>query len=231
MIRELSIIQEVLYIKKYFAANKKHGSKDRRQITSLCYYYFRLGFGVTASMTTTEKIRLAIFLVEKKPVQFPDFLRKDLGAKAHPGLPGKLDMVKEVFEPAKIFPFQDYLSDKIDCSQFSLSFLVQPKLFIRIRPGYEGAVVKKLKSANISFEVIEGHCLAFTNNEKVSTVIDIDREAVIQDYNSQRVADFLKPVATRESLSPVNVWDCCAASGGSAYASERWCRPSPDPPP
>jgi 16S rRNA (cytosine967-C5)-methyltransferase len=29
------------YLKKYFAANKKHGSKDRKNITALCYAHFR----------------------------------------------------------------------------------------------------------------------------------------------------------------------------------------------
>ena len=29
------------YLKKYFAANKKHGSKDRKNITAFCYAHFR----------------------------------------------------------------------------------------------------------------------------------------------------------------------------------------------
>ena len=36
-----------LYLKKYFSANKKHGSRDRKLITALCYGYFRLGEGET----------------------------------------------------------------------------------------------------------------------------------------------------------------------------------------
>ena len=31
------------YLKKQFASNKKFGSKDRKQISQLCYSYFRLG--------------------------------------------------------------------------------------------------------------------------------------------------------------------------------------------
>ncbi|HEY8690484.1 MAG TPA: hypothetical protein VIM07_14710, partial [Chitinophagaceae bacterium] len=31
------------FIKKYFSTNKKFGSKDRKQISSLCYNHFRLG--------------------------------------------------------------------------------------------------------------------------------------------------------------------------------------------
>ena len=29
------------YLKKYFAANKKHGSKDRKSISAFCYAHFR----------------------------------------------------------------------------------------------------------------------------------------------------------------------------------------------
>ena len=32
------------YLKKYFAANKKHGSRDRKRITAMCYDFFRTHF-------------------------------------------------------------------------------------------------------------------------------------------------------------------------------------------
>src|SRR5438477_9919326 len=32
-----------LFLKKYFSANKKHGSRDRKEIGHICYCYFRLG--------------------------------------------------------------------------------------------------------------------------------------------------------------------------------------------
>ena len=98
----------------------------------------------------------------------------------------KIEMVKDVFAFEKIFPFPDEISKEINFKDFCFSFLIQPKLFIRIRPGYKNAVFDKLKSANISFEKINENCLAFSNNEKVSEVINIDKEAVIQDYNSQQ---------------------------------------------
>jgi 16S rRNA (cytosine967-C5)-methyltransferase len=42
----------------------------------------------------------------------------------------------------------------------------------------------------------------------------LNKEAVVQDYSSQRIAEFLK--LTTENHSPTTVWDCCAASGGKA---------------
>jgi 16S rRNA (cytosine967-C5)-methyltransferase len=43
------------YLKKYFAANKKHGSKDRKNITALCYAHFRntaTSFPLVAQIST-----------------------------------------------------------------------------------------------------------------------------------------------------------------------------------
>ena len=48
--------------------------------------------------------------------------------------------------------FTDELSNEIDFHQFNLSFLIQPKLFIRIRPGFKSIVINKIKSADFSFE-------------------------------------------------------------------------------
>ena len=33
----------VHHLKRFFAADKKYGSKDRKQISALCYNFYRLG--------------------------------------------------------------------------------------------------------------------------------------------------------------------------------------------
>jgi len=204
-----------LYLKKYFAENKKHGSRDRKQITSLCYNYFRLGFSVSSSVEMEEKLLLAIFLIEKKPSTILEHFKPAWNKKIHQDIPEKIKEVKNIFAPEKIFPFPNELSDEINFQLFSLSFLIQPKLFIRIRPGNEDMVLNKLKSANISFEKISNSCLAFANTEKVSDTINTDKEAVIQDYNSQRVGEFLTSHIQLHT-SHISIWDCCAASGGKS---------------
>jgi 16S rRNA (cytosine967-C5)-methyltransferase len=204
-----------LYLKKYFSANKKHGSRDRKLITSLCYNYFRLGFGVTSPIDIFEKLLLAIFIVEKKPSPITGFLKPEWNENIHLDISAKLKLIKNVFNQKTIFPFHDELSDAIDFEKFSLSFLIQPKLFVRIRPGHINAVFDKLKSANIPFEKMNKNCLAFSNTEKVSSVINIDKEAIIQDYNSQRTGNFLTSTVMH-STTHMSVWDCCAASGGKS---------------
>lgn len=204
-----------LYLKKYFSANKKHGSKDRKAISSICYNYFRLGFGVSSVLTVTEKLLLATFLLENKVSRLLEEFNPDWNKKIEEGIQAKVEIVEDIFNADNIFPFKDELSNAININQFNLSFLIQPKLFIRIRPGREKQVFNKLKTANISFEKLTKSCLAFSNNEKVSIILSIDKEVVIQDYNSQRTINLLRD---QEGLPAENisVWDCCAASGGKS---------------
>ncbi len=204
-----------LYLKKYFSLNKKHGSKDRKQISSLCYNYFRLGFGVSSTINISEKLLVATFLAEKKPSALLEHFKPDWNEKIKLELQNKLEEVKNLFSIEKIFPFQGELSKEINIHQFNLSFLKQPKLFIRIRPGKEKTAFNKLKNANISFERINESCLAFSNNEKISDVFFVDKEVVIQDYNSQRTEDILVE-KIRLPVKNFSVWDCCAASGGKS---------------
>lgn len=145
------------YLKKYFALNKKHGSKDRKSISALCYAYFRAN--------------------------------------------------------VKVFPLEAHISDQIDKATFVQSHQVQPLLFIRIRPWQKELVVKKLLDANIQYKEVTENCFAFINTTSLQNILELNKEAVIQDLNSQAIAVLLKEVPTYED-QPIQVWDACAASGG-----------------
>jgi 16S rRNA (cytosine967-C5)-methyltransferase len=204
-----------IFLKKYFSVNKKHGSKDRKQITSLCYNYFRVGYAVSSSIDISEKLLLATFLVEKKFSPLLENLKPEWNEHIHQDTSSKIEMVKDLFSLEKLFPFQDEISEQINFENFCFAFLIQPKLFIRIRPGYKNTVFDKLESAHISFEKINENCLAFSNNEKVSEILNLDKEAVIQDYNSQQTLDLLTSYMNPPT-SAISLWDCCAASGGKS---------------
>ena len=204
-----------LYLKKYFSENKKHGSRDRKRISSLCYDYFRIGKAVSNSFDIKEKILLASFLIGKDPSFLLKEYHEDWLQWIHLPLLGKIEKISSFFSIEKLFTLRKELSEEIDFPKFNFSFLIQPRLFIRIRPGKALNVFNDLKSADIVFDTIDEHCLAFNQNEKITEILKIDKEAVIQDYNSQRVADFFLPVKCSEKVS-LNVWDCCAASGGKS---------------
>ncbi len=122
------------------------------------------------------------------------------------------------FSLREIFPWGDELSEGIDETEFCKSFLVQPDLYLRLRPGMEDKVKQKLGNAGVAYNVINHSCLAFENSVQVDKIIEPDREAVVQDYNSQRVGEFLDPATLRSSSveAPLRVYDCCAASGGKS---------------
>lgn len=134
---------------------------------------------------------------------------------------GKPGFLKEAGIPVDIpavFPWKALLSDGIDHLQFCKSFFIQPDLFLRVRPGHLAPVQKKLSDAAISFSTIGDDTLALPNLTKVSEIIQQDAEVVVQDYSSQRVAAFLKPV--KENNRHIKVWDCCAASGGKSILAK-----------
>ena len=203
-----------LYLRKYFSVHKKHGSRDRRYITSLCYNFFRLGFGALEDLSVEDKLLLATFLMEGTSSPFLQSVAPDWNGKIYLSLQEKLLIAGEVFDIDKLFPLKAELSRQVEVDEFSRSFLEQPKLFIRIRPGYDQAVIQKLNAAQILYEKINETCLSLANNTKVSDVLKLDEEAVIQDYNSQRVGEFFQeqPIGP----SSISIWDCCAASGGKS---------------
>ena len=145
------------YLKKYFAANKKHGSKDRKNISALCYTHFR--------NTVSD------------------------------------------------FPLANKISDQINAERFVASHQTQPLLFIRIRPWQKEKVIEKLAAANIEYKEVAENAFAFTNTTSLQNSLELNKEAVIQDLNSQALAQLLLLVPTSVA-HPIQVWDACAASGG-----------------
>ena len=203
-----------LFIKKYFSANKKYGSKDRKQITSLCYNYFRLG-KAAKNISTEERILFGAFLCKKKSSAFLQNIKPEWNTLIEKSIEEKLSIAKNEFAIKNIFPFKDELSEMIDAEKFSQSFLIQPELFLRIRPNYNEKVTGKLAGAGLSYKKIIENCISLPNSSKINEVLELDIEAVVQDYNSQRVGAFIQLSIVNRQL-PISLWDCCAASGGKS---------------
>jgi 16S rRNA (cytosine967-C5)-methyltransferase len=201
------------YLKAKFTAEKKYGSKDRKNITHLCYSYYRLGHFLN-NISTEERMRVALFLT--KADEWKEIFNEELLALWDEDLKERTAIVEQRFAGNKIseiFPWQEELSNRIDKQAFTLSHLIQPDLFIRIRPGQEVTVKNKLTNASIAFTEISTNCIALPNSSKLEGVLAINKEYVVQDMNSQRVGEFLK-IENEQAL--IKVWDCCAASGGKA---------------
>ena len=202
-----------LYLKTYFRQNKKHGSKDRKLISELCYNYFRLGLAAK-NVFIEERILAGFFLCQNSSSDFLRFFKPEWNEIISKTPIEKL-AVLNWNNQNNIFPFKDELSNEVDYEKFNISFLRQPKLFIKIRPGYKNVVFKKLQETDLPHKIISQSCIALPNASKIDSVIQLDKEAVVQDYNSQRVGELIK-LAIGNQQSVINVWDCCAASGGKS---------------
>ena len=207
------------FLKKYFAQNKKHGSRDRKLISHLCYCYFRLGKSAPPNPPQREGLEertlAGLFLCSEKPNEILEQLKPGWNKQIDLPVRSKLLIINSSLLIADVFPWKNELSEGIDHDKFCESFFAQPDLFLRLRPGYEDMVKKKLRDAGFDFKEIDSSCLSLANNSKLGNTIELDREAIIQDYSSQQTAEFLK-LAIADSKSPISAWDCCAGSGGKS---------------
>lgn len=205
------------FLKNYFAANKKFGSKDRKHIAHLCYSYYRLG-NALKELRIEERICAALFLCsQEEPTEWSAVLDPAWMVHWSSDLTKRLTYLSSVypkFEITSVFPWTSQLNSTIDAAAFTKSHFIQPDLFLRIRPGAEIQVKEKLTAANLLFEQLSPTCLALSNTSNLEAVLDLDKEAVIQDYSSQQIATLFP--WKQEPGVPWTVWDCCAASGGKS---------------
>jgi 16S rRNA (cytosine967-C5)-methyltransferase len=224
------------FLKNYFAANKKFGSKDRKHIAQLCFAYYRLGHAAK-QLFAKEAIQASLQLAG---------VATDW-ASLYDDTYSKVSIDKNA-----VFPFSAALSDGIDLDQFVANHFIQPDVFLRIRPGKQEQVMNALQQAGIGFHAMGTYTLAVAASTKLDNVGSINKDYVIQDYSSQQVGVLLSKVkeerlkvkGEREkkedeynpsslqlqpsTLSPspfplptsTSVWDCCAASGGKSILAK-----------
>lgn len=213
------------WLKDFFREHKQMGSRDRKTVAEMVYGFYRLGHAQFQSIE--ERMLTAIFAGNHLPEAAAYFKSRILssdpayshltraGAFASESTREGSGDQKHLFPaPQEIFPWMHQLSNGIDKEAFARSFLSQPDLFLRIRPGKENAVPGKLNAAGVDYRQCDDSCIALPNTTKVDAILELNKEVVIQDKSSQRTGAFLK---SRDGASSTTmVWDCCAASGGKA---------------
>ncbi len=197
------------------------GSTDRRWVRHYCYCFFRMGKAFPHS-PLSDKILMGLFLCSKKEDPLLALERPLWNSQIFASVAEKtvlLDTEKATSLPAcnpmlsAVFPYHDRLSISLKESKWAESLFEQPALFIRLRPGKEQQVIGALQGQAISFTQVSSHALSLPATTSLSSWPGLNRDFVIQDFSSQRIASLL-------SLLPVyaqkEMWDCCAGSGGKS---------------
>ncbi len=209
-----------IFIKDFFRSEKKYGSKDRKQIGHFCYCFFRLGKAVP-DLPTEERTVLGIFLCSTAPNDALQQLRPGWNKQASLPVKEKIAATGHSFSLEEIFPYKEQVSDGINLEELAIAHLKQPDLFLRLRPGQGERVEQKLQQAGIIYEKITTDCLQLSNGSKIEDIVQLNKEVVVQDLGSQRVGAFLQSIKEEiNTKQELNVWDCCAASGGKSIMAK-----------
>jgi 16S rRNA (cytosine967-C5)-methyltransferase len=203
------------FVKKYFSGNKKYGSRDRKEIARLCYCYFRASphsKGMISKSLIPDELKLlkSLFLCSTEPNEILASLKPEWNDSVQLSINEKLFLL--TYQLSSVFPYEEELSEGIEYEKFCASFFSQPDLFLRIRPGNAEKVLLQLNEAGVDYEFISPFTIRLPNSFKANTYFELDKEVVVQDYNSQKVIQFL-PVRPGRSDK---LWDCCSGSGGKS---------------
>jgi 16S rRNA (cytosine967-C5)-methyltransferase len=205
------------YLRAFFRENTKYGSKDRKQISKLCYSYYRTG-NALSDHPVKDKILASLFLCSEVQDPVLNALKPEWTVQVEYSLEEKisfLEMVGFQLRIPEVFPLYEQLSGFIsDTKGFVLSHLVQPRLFLRVRPGKEESVESGLRKAGIPYNLFD-HTIELANSTDIVNVLSTDRDVVVQDLSSQHTGEYIER-AIRHTGPQARVWDCCAASGGKS---------------
>ena len=168
-------------------------------------------------MPVEERIIAGLFLCSSTSNELLQQLRPTLNTHAALPVFQKIQLLEPSFSVHDVFPWENELTEGIDYDKFCAAFFIQPDIFLRVRPGNIERVMTKLRQQEIMFEPVNESCIAVANSLKVDTIIELNKEAVIQDYSSQQVGELLAKVK-KDNIS--RVWDCCAASGGKSIMAK-----------
>lgn len=211
------LVSFAAFLKNYFSQNKKHGSKDRKAVTQLCYSYLRLGKSLP-NVDTSTKLKVAYFLCNPTPNIFQNLYSTDWLLNWQIDIEKRIAFIQISFPNfcvENIFPHASGIGNISNKANFIKSHLQQPKTFIRIRPNMQAVVLQKLQQHKIDYTVIADNCLALNTNTELQSILLIDKEVVVQDYSSQQVQYFFQQLNNKLNIN-AQVWDCCAASGGKS---------------
>ena len=201
-----------IYLKQFFAANKKFGSSDRRMVGGLIHQYYRAGH-LTDNIDMENAILLADLLCNSKASSILEAIRPEWMPFAEKGIAGKMKAYGTHWNAALHTPWLNLLQQGTKHESYALSHFIQPDLFLRVRPGKSALVNATLKTAGISFIDEDKNCLRLPNRSRLDNILAMNADALVQDKSSQQCGTIIKSIIPEFSGQ---LWDVCAASGGKS---------------
>ncbi len=195
-----------IYLKLFFKANPRFGSRDRKFIAELLYGIYRLG-REAEHLTVRERLLSGSFLSGVLPLLFFEKTEQSLARRYHLSFVEKKMYLSERFNLQMKVPFA--LSANVSEDEYIAYLFQSSRVFIRIR-SQVNKIIAALQSKGVSFEVINDQCISLPANTKIQELLPQVQQYVIQDFASQLSGQFFNPVAGEYW------WDCCAASGGKS---------------
>ena len=205
------------WLKDFYRSHSQMGSNDRRQASNLVYNYFRLGHAVK-NIDVVERILLGLFLCNSNSIELLSYFKPEWNDHISVTIEEKIAICHRDgidFQIGDIFPWKVHLSPAVDHISLCKSFLIQPDLFIRARPGFEDYTLKKLHELGIPSRLEGPAAIRLPNGTAIDKFFSLDKEIVVQDLSSQRVGGFFDSIR-RDQDAPLKAWDACAGSGGKS---------------
>lgn len=198
------------FLTLFFKNNRQMGSTDRKMISRFCYNFFRIG-NAASSFDWIDRLTIAEFLCTEESAvvsyykpQWEHLILESTSKKI------QFLVDQQMVSPEDVFPRLASVSADIEVNDFIAQQFTQPKLFIRVKRGEEGTVIKALQHHNILFEQLEPQILSFENGTKLSLLKELHGLYEVQDYSSQKTLDDVDPEEGDRW------WDACAGSGGKS---------------
>lgn len=173
-----------IHLQTHFAAHKKYGSKDRKQIREACFGYFRTA-GFFPELSTEEQIKKYFVYKNLIPADESETLQNRIKTKGDACI--------------EIFPFYEQISSQIDALPFVLSHLENGKVFFRKTRPEKPIMLPEIaeQMAQNTFAVPPGFSL--------NTWHDTG-QIQIQDLASQWACEQIQTGA--------KAWELCCGAGG-----------------
>ena len=205
-----------VFLKHHFRAHPNMGSRDRKLYTAAIYAYYRLGRALP-ELDAEQRIAIGAYLSGEQNNPLFEFLysRYNLTDPAS-SLHNRLDHVVALFpsfQLADLFPFGNEVSFFFDLMHMQRVPLVQPRVWIRSKPGRVAKVLEEAQSMGLHYRVDPSNACAvsFEQGVKLTSLKSYaDGDFEVQDRSSQEALSLLP------ELKDIRCWDICAGSGGKS---------------